>query len=131
MTTPFWCLLVAVLIPYVLAFTAAYFKGKQFGTVDNNQPRVQGAALTGTGARVWAAQQNAWEALAVFTAAVLVARFAGADPGRSAMAALLFIAARIVHAICYATDLATFRSLSFMVGFASCLWLFWLAASVG
>jgi uncharacterized MAPEG superfamily protein len=129
MTTPFWCLVIAVLIPYVLAFTAAYFKGKQFGKVDNNQPRVQGAALTGTGARVWAAQQNAWEALTVFTAAVLVAHFAGADAGRSATAAIVFIVARIAHAICYATDLAPLRSLSFMVGFGSCLWLFWLAAS--
>ena len=127
MTIPFWCLLIAVLIPYVLAFTAAYHKTQQFGSVDNNQPRVQGAALTGTGARVWAAQQNAWEALAVFTAAVGVAHFAGADPGRSALAAELFIVARILHAIFYATDLATLRSLAFMVAFGSCLWLFWLA----
>jgi uncharacterized MAPEG superfamily protein len=127
MTIPFWCLLIAVLIPYVLAFTAAYHKSRQFGSVDNNQPRAQGAALTGTGARVWAAQQNAWEALAVFTAAVGVAHFAGADPGRSAIAAELFIVARILHAIFYATDLATLRSLAFMVAFGSCLWLFWLA----
>lgn len=131
MTIPFWCLLIAVLIPYVLAFTAAYHKSRQFGSVDNNQPRAQGAALTGTGARVWAAQQNAWEALAVFTAAVLVAHFAGADPRLSAIAAELFIVARILHAIFYATDLATLRSLAFMVAFGSCLWLFWLAISAG
>jgi uncharacterized MAPEG superfamily protein len=129
MTIPFWCLLIAVLIPYVLAFTAAYFKGKQFGAVDNNQPRVQGAALTGTGARVWAAQQNAWEALAVFTAAVLVAHFAGADPGRSAHAAEFFIVARHLHALGYAADNATFRALTFMVAFGASLWLFWLAAT--
>jgi uncharacterized MAPEG superfamily protein len=127
MTTPFWCLLIAVLIPYVLAFTAAGYKAKQFGAVDNNQPRVQGAALKDAGARVWAAQQNAWEALAVFTAAVFVAHFAGADPGRSAAASVIFVGARILHAIFYATDLATLRSLSFMVAFGSCLWLFWLA----
>ena len=56
-----------------------------------------------------------------------VAHFAGADPGRSAIAAELFIVARILHAIFYATDLATLRSLAFMVAFGSCLWLFWLA----
>lgn len=129
MTTPFWCLLVAVLIPYVLAFTAAYFKSRQFGSVDNNNPRTQGAALTGVGARAWAAQANAWEALAVFTAAVGVAHLAGADPGRSATAAVLFVSARILHAFFYLADLATPRSLSFLVAFGSCLWLFWLAAS--
>ena len=131
MTIPFWCLLIAVLIPYVLAFTAAYYKSRQFGSVDNNQPRVQGAALTGVGARVWAAQQNAWEALAVFTAAVLVAHFEGADPRKSAIAAEVFVVARVLHAIFYARDLATLRSLAFMVGFGASLWLFWLAATAG
>ena len=129
MTTPFWCLLIAVFIPYVLAGMAGYYKGKQFGSVDNNYPRVQGAALTGAGARAWGAQQNAWEALAVFTAAVMVAHFAGADAGRSATAAVLFLVARVLHAVFYISDIATARSLIFFVGFGSCMWLFWLAAS--
>lgn len=129
MTTPFWCLLIAVFIPYVLAGTSGYFKAKQFGAIDNNNPRAQAAQLTGAGARAWAAQQNAWEALAVFTAAVVVAHLAGADAGRSAMAAQLFLGARVLHAIFYIADLATARSAIFFVGFGSCLWLFWLAAS--
>ncbi len=129
MTTPFWCLLIAVLMPYVLAGSGSYFKVKQFGSLDNNQPRVQAAALSGVGARVNAAQQNAWEALPVFAASVFVAHMAGADPGGSATASVLFVAARILHAVFYAADLAPLRSLSFFVGFAACLWLFWLAAA--
>jgi uncharacterized MAPEG superfamily protein len=129
MTTPFWCLLIAILMPYVLAGTGSYFKVKQFGSLDNNQPRVQAAGLSGTGARVNAAQQNAWEALAVFSTSVFVAHFAGADPGGSATASLVFVAARILHAVFYAADLAPLRSLSFALGIGACLRLFWLAAA--
>jgi uncharacterized MAPEG superfamily protein len=88
---------------------------------------VQAAALTGTGARAYAAQQNAWEALPVFATAVFVAHLAGADPGRSAIASVVWVVARSAHAFFYLSDLATFRSLAFLVAFGSCLWLFWLA----
>jgi uncharacterized MAPEG superfamily protein len=129
MTIPFWCLLVAVFMPYVLAGVAGYFKAKQFGTIDARHPRTQAAALTGTGARAYAAQSNAWEALAVFTAAVVVAHLAGADPGRSATAALVFLGARIAHPIAYVADFPTLRTVSFVVGLVACLWLFWVAAT--
>ncbi len=128
MTTPFWCLLVAVLLPIVLAGVGGYFKSQQFDAVDNNNPRAQSTQLTGAGARAVAAQNNAWEALAVFTAAVFVAHSAGADPGSSATAAMLFVGARILHAGFYISDLAPARSLSFLVGLGSCLWLFGMAA---
>jgi uncharacterized MAPEG superfamily protein len=128
MTTPFWCLLVAILIPYVLAVTGGYFKMKQFGSVDNKLPRIQAAALEGAGARAWSAQQNAWEALPVFASAVLVAHLAGADPGRSATAAVLFVVARVLHPVAYIANLDVLRSLVFLVGFGSCMWLFVLAA---
>ena len=127
MTIPFWCLLAAAVLPYLLAFTGARHRKLQLGSVDNRHPRQQIAQLTGTGARYYAAQQNAWEALAVFTAAVFVAHAAGADAGKSALAALLFIAARVLHAVFYVVDQDKLRSLSFMVGFGSCIWLFALA----
>jgi uncharacterized MAPEG superfamily protein len=117
------CLLIAVLLPYVLAFTGAHFKSRQFGRVDNNNPRVQSAQLTGAGARAVAAQLNAWEALAVFTASLAAAFFAGVTPESLALPAVIFVAARIAHAVCYLTDLASARSLTFMVGFAMCLWI--------
>lgn len=128
MTTPFWCLLVVVFIPFVLAGISGYFKSQQFGSVDNNNPRAQSAQLEGAGARAVAAQHNAWEALAVFTASVAVAHMAGADAGWSATAAMLFVVSRILHAGFYIADIAPLRSLSFMVGTLSCIWLFTLAA---
>ncbi len=129
MTTPFWCLLAAIFIPYILAGSTVYFKNKQFGEVDMNNPREQAVRLTGQGARANAAQANAWEALAVFATAVLVAHFAGADPGTSATAALVFIVARILHPVFYIADNQPLRTASFAVGFGCCLWLFYLAAN--
>lgn len=36
-------------LPFVMAWTAIYFRINQFGTFDNHHPRQQQAALTGTG----------------------------------------------------------------------------------
>jgi uncharacterized MAPEG superfamily protein len=121
-------MLVAILLPYVWSGITGYHKQKQFGSIDNHHPRAQTAALEGAGARAAAAQQNAWEALAVFTPSVLIAHAAGADPGSSATASLLFVAARVLHGIFYVTDLDKLRSLSFLVATGCCVWLFVLAA---
>ena len=129
MTTPFWCLLITVLIPYVLAGTAGFLKNRDLGSIDNDHPRDQAEqfAPASAGRRAVAAQQNAWEAVAVFTAAVVVAHLAGAAEGASATAALVFVAARIAHAVCYVSGLSTLRSVSFLVGIVCCLTLFGLA----
>jgi len=79
MTIPMWCLLIIAFIPYVLALLGIYFRIEQFGHWDNDNPRAQYARLEGAGWRVWAAQQNAWEALGLFTATVVVAHLAEAD----------------------------------------------------
>ena len=123
MTTVLTCLLVTVLMPYVLSGIGAYHKTKQFGKADNNNPREQSAQLKGAGARAVAAQQNAWEALAVFTASLAAALFAGVDAASLALPALIFVAARIAHAFFYLSDLASARSLSFFVATAMCLWI--------
>ena len=124
MTTVLACLLIAVLLPYVLSGIGGYHKGKQFGKVDNNNPRAQSAQLTGAGARAVAAQQIAWEALAVFTASLVAAAAAGVAPASLAVPALLFVAARIAHAACYLADQATARSSSFLVATLACIWIF-------
>lgn len=128
MTTPFWCILAAVLFPYGWAGVGAYYKKQQFGALDANHPRAQSAALSDAGARANAAQLNSWEALPVFAAAVTVAHLAGADAGLSATASLVFVASRALHGLFYIGNLALLRSLSFTVGLGACLWLFGLAA---
>lgn len=130
MTTPLWCLVIAAFLPYVLAFTGTYFKKQQLGSVDNKNPRAQAAQLQGAGARAVAAQANAWEALAVFTAAVAVLHLANPEAARgssAANAALLFLAARIAHPIFYLANIDMARSLAFMVGIGAAIWLIVLA----
>lgn len=128
MTTPFWCLLAVIIIPIVLAGVGGYFRGKQFGSADNNQPRTQAEELEGAGARAYAAQANAWEALAMFTAAVLVAHLAGVPASEATPWTITFVVARVLHPIFYIRDLAPLRSLSFLVGVVCVAALFVKAA---
>lgn len=128
MTTPLWCLLIIMVLPFILAGASAYFRNKQLGGVDNANPREQAAALTGAGSRIVAAQQNAWEALALFTAAVLTAHVLGADPAMSANLAMGFVVFRVLHAACYVGGIATLRSLMFLGALVCVIWLFLLGA---
>ena len=124
MTTVLWCLLVVTILPILLSFVGAYYRQQQLGEMDNNHPRAQIPALSGAGSRAYAAQQNAWEALAVFTAAVVSAWISQADPQLATNLALGFVACRIAHAGFYLADLATLRSLAFMGGMFCAVWLF-------
>ncbi len=126
MTTPMICLLITLLLPLVLAGVGGFYRTREPGGMDNNDPRGQASKLTGPGARAYAAQQNAWEAIALFTPAVLVAHVLGADPATSATLAMTFVGLRVVPGICYLADLATLRSLAFVASIVCVIWLFTL-----
>jgi uncharacterized MAPEG superfamily protein len=128
MTTPLWCLVLVALLPYVLSFAGAYFRQRQLGRIDNKHPRQQAAQLEGVGARAYAAQQNAWEALPFFTAGVVVSHLAGADAGTAANLSIGYLATRIVHPIVYLANLDLLRSLVFGVGLVCVAGLFWISA---
>ena len=130
MTTPLWCLLIVALLPYVLSTAGGYFKMRQFGTIDNKQPRVQAAQLEGVGARALGAQNNAWEALGFFTAVLAVLHFANPEAARTSTAAnlsLVFLATRVLHPILYVANLDIARSSVFLVGLVCGIWLLWMA----
>ena len=127
MTTPFICLLITMILPYIIAGISSYYRLKLPQGIDNKEPRQQATLLEGAGARAYAAQQNAWEALPVFTAAVVTAHLMQADPGKSALAAMIFIAARVLHIPAYISNQDKLRSLTFVTGFGCCIWLFVLA----
>jgi uncharacterized MAPEG superfamily protein len=128
MTVAFWCVFIACLLPIVMTWVCGYFRAKQFGKVDNKHPRLQYAQLEGSGARAYAAQQNAWEALPVFAAAVIIAHLAGVDPAKSALAAQVFIVARVLYPIFYIANKDVLRSLAFIIGLGACIALFVMAA---
>ena len=128
MTTPLWCLAAVAFLPYVVAWSGAYFKVKQFGTLDNKNPRRQSARLEGVGERLAAAQANAWEALPFFTAAVVTAQLAGAAPGPAAWLSEGFLLTRLLHPIFYGADLDKLRSLAFLGGLGCVVGLFVISA---
>jgi len=128
MTTPFWCILIAGLLPYVWSSATVKARIDQFGQFDNRLPRAQQAQLEGWGARTLGAAANGFETFPLFAASVIVAHIAGADPGWSATWSVVYLAARILHGISYASDLDKLRSAAFGVGQACAIALFVLAA---
>ena len=131
MTTPFWCILVAALLPYIWSSAGVKARVDQFGSLDNNHPRAQQAKLEGWGARALGASANGFETLPFFVAAVLIAHLCGASPGASATWSLVYVASRVAHGVLYVADVATLRSLAFGVGQAACVALFVLASRGG
>jgi uncharacterized MAPEG superfamily protein len=116
MTIPFWCLVIIVFVPIVLAGLGVRYRGQEFGTADNKHPRLQAQQLTGVGARAYAAQANAWEALAMFSVAVLVSHLAGVTAAEAAPWTIGFVVVRLLHAVFYITDQDKLRSGAFLVG---------------
>jgi uncharacterized MAPEG superfamily protein len=128
MTTPFWCLLIVCLLPYVWSFAAVPARRQQLGTIDNKNPRAQHLQLKGFGARAIAAHKNSFEAVAVFAPAVTVAHLPGGDPARAAQLSVAFVIARVLHGVFYVTDLDALRSLAFVGAMVCAIWLFVLGA---
>src|SRR5579862_9792837 len=97
MKVPFICLALVLLLPYLLASYGAYYRKKSLGVIDNDNPRAQAARLDAYGARIYAAQQNAWEAATLFGASLLAAMVAGVSPAHVLAPSVLFLAFRILH----------------------------------
>ncbi len=123
MTFALWCLFVACLLPIVCTAIAKWgFRG-----FDNHQPRAWLARQEGWRGRAHAAQQNSWEALAIFAAGVLAAHWAGAPQSTVDAIAGAFIVARLLYIACYLRDAATLRTVVWSVGLLLSLALWFVA----
>jgi uncharacterized MAPEG superfamily protein len=130
MTVPMWCLLAGLFLPYIWAGASIPFRLKQFGNVGLSRPREQGNQLTEAGHGAWGAQANAWEALAVFTVANLIAFMVGLDPaGNWSLAAMIWVIARLFHGIFYIANIPVLRVFCFVGGVAMSLWIIFMAAT--
>ena len=114
------------LMPYLMVCISGYYRKKQLGKIDNHLPREQYTQLQGVGARAVAAQQNAWEALILYSAALLAVVASNLEVKYLAEAALIVLGARILHAIFYLADLDKLRTLSFLIAIAPCFYLFYV-----
>jgi len=124
MTIAFWCIFIAALLPYLSALVA---KAGAPG-FDNNEPRAWLARQEGFRARANAAQQNAFEALPFFAAAVLVAHLVHGPQARVDQLAMVFIGARVLYLSTYVAGWSTVRSLVWAVGWGATVWIFLTAA---
>jgi uncharacterized MAPEG superfamily protein len=129
MDTVIGSLLVLCILPIVCSGIGGYFRQQQLGSVDNKEPRIQSQQLSGAGARAVAAQGNSWEALAVFSAAILALFIAGVDLQSVATLVMVFVALRIAYIPVYIGNIDKLRSLLFLGSFGICMYFFYLALS--
>jgi uncharacterized MAPEG superfamily protein len=128
MRAPLVCLALVLLLPYLLATYGAYYRKKSLGVADNDNPRAQAARLDAYGARIYASQQNAWEAATLFSASLLAALVAGVSRNSVLLPCLLFLVLRIIHPIAYLRGWSNLRSTVSTAGLACCAWLLVSAA---
>lgn len=124
MTLSYWCILIAGLMP-VFTIAVAKYGRRDF---DNAEPRAWLDKQTGVRRRADYAHRNHFEAFPFFAAAVLVAQQVGAPQEQIDIAALVFIAARILYTVLYLTDKPSPRSAVWLIGYLSVVALFVIAA---
>jgi uncharacterized MAPEG superfamily protein len=124
MTVAFWCVLIVILLPIVCAGIAKYSGGK-FSGRQNHNPRDFLDQLEGLPRRAHAAQQNSFEAIPGFAAAVIIAHVAGgAQLVTIDVLAVLFVTSRLLYIIFYLADLAALRSAVWLIGMGLVIALF-------
>ena len=126
-TVAYWCVLLAVLLPYACAWLAksrGFGKTRSQGGYDNNDPRGWLARQQGWQARANAAQANSFEALPFFIGAVIIAHQLGAGQTLLDILAVLFVTLRIIYVFMYVAGLPTARSAIWALAFATNIAIF-------
>ena len=121
-TVAYWCVLIAVLLPYACAYLAKYQgfgKPRKQGGFDNQDPRGWLARQDGWKSRANAAQANSFEALPFFIGAVIIAHQLGAPQTRLDILAVLFVTLRVIYIVMYVAGLPTTRSAIWALAFVA------------
>lgn len=112
-TVAYWILLFAALLPIICAGLAkwgAFGKPRKEGGFDNHSPREWLERQSGWRARANAAQQNTFEALPFFFAAVIIAHQLGAGQTKLDLLCVSWLMLRIFYVITYVGDMPTPRT---------------------
>lgn len=126
MTIAYWCVLAAILLPYIWTGVAKFTSG--FRPRDNHNPREYLERLEGPAKRAHWAQLNTFESIPGFMAAVIIAHLAGAPQSTVDAIAVTYIGLRLVYGVLYITDKARLRSLVWAGGVACIVALFVVSA---
>lgn len=123
MTLAYWCVLAAIVLPYLNTAFAKFQGG--FGPKQNHNPREFLETLEGSRKRAHWAQQNGFEVTPAFAAAVIIAHLAQTSPqGTIDGIALAFVVSRVMYTICYIADWASARTLVWAFGMGCIVALF-------
>jgi uncharacterized MAPEG superfamily protein len=112
MTIAFWCVLGAILLPYI-CFGIARNRGRgEDGRRlrDNANPRDFPNRIDGLAKRAWDAQLNSFESLPGFAAAVIIAHLARAPQAQVDALAIGWLLARLAYVAFYLTGRSTART---------------------
>ena len=124
MTIAFWCVLGAILLPYVTVGIAKWSRD-----YDNAAPRDWLATRTGAARRAHSAHLNHFESLPGFAAAVIVAHLTGAAQGWADGLALCYLALRIGYTAAYVGNQPALRSALWLGALTCVIGLFVAAAA--
>ena len=108
-----YLILIACLLPYVFTLLAKWMGG--FKVSDNQNPREFLAKTTGMAARANAVQQNSFESLPLFIAAILMAEYMVVQQTVIMTFGMAYIVFRIMYGICYLANWATLRSIVWLL----------------
>lgn len=108
-----YLILAACLLPYV--FTLIAKKSAGFRAKDNQNPRAFLANTTGLAARANAAQQNSFESLPLFIAAILLAEYMVIPQFIIMTFGIAYLVFRLLYGLCYMADWATLRSIVWLL----------------
>ena len=116
MTVANWCIAAACLLPMVVAMTSKVASVTSNDRYDNVDPRDWAGRQAGWMKRAIAAQNNGFEALPLFIAAVILAQQAHANQDRIDILAMSFVLIRVTYSIIYISNLATMRTVVWFAG---------------
>ena len=111
-----YLILIACLLPYAFSLLARLLGG--FKVADNQNPRAFLANTTGLAARANAVQQNSFESLPLFIAAVLMAEYMVISQFVIMMLGIAYIVLRILYGICYLANWSSLRSVVWVLSMA-------------
>ena len=111
-----YLILIACLMPYAFTLIAKIASG--FKAKDNENPRAFLAQTTGLAARANAAQQNSFESLPLFIAAILMAEYMVIPQGITMMLGIAYLVLRVIYGMCYLCNWATLRSIIWVLSMA-------------
>ena len=120
MTTAFYCVLAAGLMPFFWTGVAKA-RGPRYNNIN---VRLWQSNLEGLAQRAHAAHLNSFEAFPLFAAAVIIAQMTGADQARVDLLALSFIGLRVLYGLLYLANQATLRSLAWLGALACSIMIF-------